>query len=77
MGRFIAECCIAGDFARAKARALYSAYRTRAEQGGERTLAETDFSNALVERGFGKKHTKTGTVCSRIGFCSELVKGNG
>jgi putative DNA primase/helicase len=77
MGRFIAECCITGDFAQAKARALYSAYRAWGEQAGERTLAETDFSNALVERGFGKKHTKTGVVYSGIGLAAETREGDG
>jgi putative DNA primase/helicase len=77
LGRFIAECCVTGDFAQAKARALYSAYRKWGEEAGERTLAETDFSNALMERGFSKKHTKIGTVYSGIGFAAEPREGDG
>ncbi len=77
LGRFIAEYCITGDFVQAKARALYSAYRTWAEEAGERTLTETDFSNALMERDFSKKHTKIGAVYSGIGLAAETREGDG
>lgn len=70
-GRFIAECCISGDFAQAKARALYSAYRTWAEQSGEHAIAEMAFGNALQERGFSKKHMEKGTVYQGIGLAVE------
>jgi putative DNA primase/helicase len=78
IGRFIAECCVTGDFAQAKARTLYSAYRTWSEEAGERsTLAEKDFSNALIERGFSKKHTNSGAVYSSIGLAAEAQEGDG
>jgi len=35
IGRFVQEACITGDFAQAKARTLYSAYRQWAEAAGE------------------------------------------
>ncbi len=72
MGRFIAECCITGDFAQAKARALYSAYRAWGDQGGEHAVTETAFAAALAERGFGKRHTMQGAVYSGIGLKTEV-----
>jgi putative DNA primase/helicase len=74
LGRFIAECCIAGDFAQAKARALYSAYRKWGEEAGERAITETAFANALQERGFTKKHTMHGAVYSGIGLAAETSR---
>jgi putative DNA primase/helicase len=75
LGRFIEECCITGDFAQGKARALYSAYRKWAEDAGEHAVAEIDFSKALVERGYSKKHTKTGKVYSGIGIRPSETEG--
>jgi putative DNA primase/helicase len=69
-GRFIGECCIAGEFAQARARTLYSAYRKWAEEAGERPVMETSFGNTLKERGFTKKHTKNGAVYQGIGLAS-------
>lgn len=77
LGRFIAECCIIGDFAQAKARALYSGYRRWAEEAGERTLTETDFSNAIMERGFSRTHTKSANIYSGIGFAAGSGEGEG
>lgn len=79
-GRFIGECCIAGEFAQVKARTLYSAYRKWAEEAGEQPVMETSFGNTLKERGFTKKHTKNGTVYQGIGLVSpsdEKVMGDG
>jgi putative DNA primase/helicase len=69
-GRFIGECCIAGEFAQVKARTLYSAYRKWAEEVGEHPVMETSFGNTLKERGFTKKHTKNGAVYQGIGLAS-------
>jgi len=74
LGRFIAECCITGDFAQARARALYSAYRAWGEQAGEHAVTETAFAAALQERGFSKAHTRNGAVYSRIGLVADLER---
>jgi putative DNA primase/helicase len=71
LGRFIEERCITGDFARGKARVMYSAYCKWAEEAGERACAETDFSRSLGERGYSKKRTKTGKVYSGIGIAAK------
>jgi putative DNA primase/helicase len=76
IGRFITDCCITEDFAQAKARALYSAYRTWGEQGGEHAVTETAFATALQERGFSKTHTRYGAIYSGIGLLAE-PKGDG
>jgi putative DNA primase/helicase len=55
-GRFLSECCIAGEFVQSKARALYSAYRKWAEEAGEQPVKETSFGNTLKERGPRKTH---------------------
>jgi len=63
IGRFIEERCIQGPVVdSAKARRLYTAYKVWAESGGEHAMAERDFGPKLVDRGFKKEHTKTGTV---------------
>jgi putative DNA primase/helicase len=72
LGRFISECCVIGDFAQAKARALYSAYRTWGEQAGEHAITETAFGSALQERGFSKNHTRGGAVYAGIGLAAEI-----
>ncbi len=77
LGQFIMESCITGDFAQAKARALYSAYRTWAEEAGERPITEVDFSNALMERGFRKKRTAGGNVYTGIGIAIGSVDSEG
>ncbi len=74
-GRFIGECCIVGEFAQAKARPLYSAYRKWAEEAGEQPVMETSFANTLKERGFTKKRTKNGAVYQGIGLASPTNEG--
>lgn len=68
IGRFVEECCVTGDFAEAKARVLYTTYRKWVEDTGESVVTEMLFSNALNERGFMKKHTKTGAFYIGLGL---------
>jgi putative DNA primase/helicase len=76
-GRFIEECCVIGEFAQMRARAIYSAYRKWAEEAGEQPVMETSFGNTLRERGFTKKHTKQGAVYQGIGLASRSDEGDG
>ncbi|MEK7752845.1 MAG: phage/plasmid primase, P4 family [Acidobacteriota bacterium] len=74
IGRFVGECCLTGEFVQAKARQLYSAYKQWAEDAGEYWVCENAFAARLSERGFGKKHTDTGTIYRGIGLKAE--RGN-
>ncbi len=73
VGRFVDESCIVGDFASAKGRALYSAYRKWCSEAGEQELTESAFGRRLTERGFGKDKGRTGTTYRGIGLRAEAV----
>jgi putative DNA primase/helicase len=75
IGRFIDECCVIGDFAQARARILYSAYRKWAEDAGERSSTEVEFSNAMGRRGHAKRNTKSGMVYLGIGVSADGTEG--
>jgi len=66
--RFIAECCVTGDYAQAKARTLYAAYRRWAEEGGEHPVTETSFGRRLTEHGFRKVREELGIRYLGIGL---------
>jgi putative DNA primase/helicase len=67
IGRFLQETCITGEYAQAKARQLYHAYKAWTEETGEHPVTETAFGLRIVEN-FPKKHTKAGTVYEGIGL---------
>ena len=71
VGRFIGECCVTGDYFQIKARPLYQEYRRWATEVGEDLLTETAFARRLAERGFEKKHTKTGNMYMEIGLATQ------
>jgi putative DNA primase/helicase len=68
LGRFIEDSCITGEYARAKARTLYLAYKTWAEGAGEHPVTEVVFTARLVEHEFSKEHTRNGAVYHGIGL---------
>jgi putative DNA primase/helicase len=68
LGRFLEECCVRGDYASVRARALYSAYKRWADEAGEHAITETAFSNALGDRNLTKRHTDRGAVYQNIGL---------
>ena len=68
VGRCIAECCVTGDDFQVKARPLYQEYRRWATEVGEDLLTETAFARRLGEKGFAKKHTRSGTIYYGIGL---------
>jgi len=49
---FLADCCVIGRNARAKAADLYQAYMQWCEQNGERAETQRSFGMRLTERGF-------------------------
>jgi putative DNA primase/helicase len=73
IGRFIADACITGEFASAKARSLYGAYRTWATAAGEEPISETAFARRMAEHGLVKRRTETGAVYERIGLRSDAT----
>jgi putative DNA primase/helicase len=71
IGRFIQETCITGEYAQAKARQLYQAYKTWAEEAGEHPVTEMAFGLRITER-HAKKHTKAGAVYEGIGLRTDV-----
>jgi len=72
VGQFIAECCVRGEYARAKARPLYQAFTKWAE--GTTGMSETAFGRRMVEKGYRKEHTNTGTEYIGIGLIDQRMK---
>jgi putative DNA primase/helicase len=66
VGQFVGECCIVGEYARAKARPLYQAFSKWAE--GTDGMSETTFGVQMAKKGFQKKHTRTGTDYIGVGL---------
>ena len=52
LGAFLVDCCKVGPDYRAKASALYAAYKEWCEQSGERSVSNRKFCAALREKGF-------------------------
>jgi putative DNA primase/helicase len=71
VGRFIEECCIAGESAQARGRQLYMAYRRWAGESGEHAIRENEFSPQLVNRGFAKDHDGKGTFYLGVGLMAD------
>lgn len=67
VGAFIEERCVVLPTAKAKASALYSAYRNWAEEGGEHSVNQRRFGMAVGERGF-EKFTNNGQWYRGIGL---------
>jgi hypothetical protein len=60
---------MAGEYATAKARALYVAYKKWAEDAGERNVAtEVTFSAQMGDRGFKKERRNTGYLYIGVGL---------
>jgi len=75
IGRFISERCIAGEFAQAKARGLYSAYKQGAEEVSERFMTETAFGTRMTELGYEKTRDEAGAVYHGIGLAARFLTG--
>ena len=72
MGQFIAECCIVGEYARAKATPLYQAFDKWAE--GTDGMSQTAFGRRIVEKGFRKHHTESGNEYLGLGLLDPRLK---
>jgi putative DNA primase/helicase len=70
IGRFIKDQCDTGGFFSVKARVLYTAYRARSEEGGEKAITETAFGLKLAEHGFKKRRTNEGNMYEGIALKS-------
>jgi phage/plasmid-associated DNA primase len=72
VGQFIAECCVLGEYGRAKATPLYLAFSKWAE--GSDGMSQTALSRRIVEKGFEKRHTETGNEYLGIGLLDPHVR---
>ena len=72
VGQFIAECCVKGEYARAKATPLYQAFNKWAE--GTDGMSQTAFGRRLIEKGFQKRHTETGAEYLGLGLLDPRLK---
>jgi len=77
LGRFISECCIAGETLRVPASALYSEYQRWAEACGERAMTGTAFGSRMPNRGYKKRAVKQGTMYFGIGLRASDRGGGG
>jgi putative DNA primase/helicase len=69
IGRFIADCCVVGDFAQARGARLYQSYHKWAEDSGERRIASNnEFASAIAKRGFTKDRDSAGVFYRGIGL---------
>jgi len=66
MGRFIEDCCVVNESLGGRARVLYTAYRSWAEDAGENAVTETMFGRRLKARGFSKVERRQGSVYTGI-----------
>jgi putative DNA primase/helicase len=60
MAQFLEERCEISPGAETAGKALFAAFNTWCEENGERPGSQKAFSTRLEERGFEKRHTKTG-----------------
>ena len=67
IGRFIQEDCITGEQVQAKARQLYAAYKSWAEDAGERPQTERAFGERLAEK-YQRKREATCNVYLGVGL---------
>jgi putative DNA primase/helicase len=72
VGQFIDECCIVGEYARAKATPLYQAFNKWAE--GTDGMSQTAFGRRIVEKGFRKHHTESGNEYLGLGLLDPRLK---
>jgi phage/plasmid-associated DNA primase len=70
IGRFIRERCVTGEFAQAKARGLYRAYKQWAEEVSERFTTETAFGSRVTDLGYEKKRGEAGATYHGIGLAA-------
>jgi putative DNA primase/helicase len=66
LGDFLNECCVVASGCQANTTTLYEAYKTWADEHGERQITSQRFGNQLTERGFEKdRDTATGRIIRR------------
>jgi putative DNA primase/helicase len=66
ISRFIGECCFIDTNLSTRSQSLYNAYTNWCRQNGEHELSSTKFTSRLIEKGFNKDHTRTGTTWFNI-----------
>lgn len=73
IGRFVGERCIMADSVECQASVLYAAYKSWADDSGDRHVMNSmSFGTKLSERdGITKNHARLGTIYSGIGLRCE------
>jgi len=77
LGRFILECCVSGDCVSGRARKLYDAFKSWAEQSNESVCTETAFCRKLLERGYKKRIKNYGSVYEGLGVRDTQTEAKG
>lgn len=73
LGNFISECAVVNPNVYARASSFYEAWRDWCADNGAASGSMKQFSKALVDRGYERRHHKTGNVFVGIGLCSTDV----
>jgi putative DNA primase/helicase len=73
LGAFFEECCVIASTAEVGASELYRAYTKWCLGAGEQAETQTNFGITLRERGFSKKHGRTGERYLGLGLTAEAV----
>lgn len=68
MAPFIEECCLTGFDFKTEAGSLYQVYKVWSEKNGECIMTAAAFGRELRQRGFEKKHTRTGSIYKGVGL---------
>lgn len=75
LGQFIDDCCVIETFATVRATGLYQAYTRWALDSGERTITQTRFGRAILERGFVREKDRYGWLYRGLGLRQPGVTG--
>ena len=71
LGRFIEERCVTGEYATGRAKNLFAAFKSWADETGEQIVTATAFGRRLTQRGFLKDKDERGICYSGIGLRHE------
>jgi putative DNA primase/helicase len=76
VGQFLDECCMVDATTRARAAAIYAAYRKWADETGERVISQKRFGTRLTDRGF-QREASNGVWYRGVGLAIDQNASNG
>jgi len=77
IGRFIDDCCVLHDDAKAKATDLYTRFSYWCTANGEHAVSQQAFGRRLTDRGFTQERTKSARFWATIGLRHDPDDGDG